>query len=173
MSSQRSTSQAISEDSQDAVEQLAGGSEATMDGQRDVQEHDSQHNGLTSQRTVTPQSGTVPLQSSTRANLPSRTSQAKPLAEKTEKKPKKRLIIRKMVLVNFKSYAGRQEIGPFHKVSPQPGMNMRLRQSGAKDENMYSHSPPLLDPTDLASPIPLTPCFSCSGTGLARCDRPS
>jgi structural maintenance of chromosome 4 len=30
--------------------------------------------------------------------------------------PKSRLVIHKMVLVNFKSYAGRQEIGPFHKV---------------------------------------------------------
>lgn len=32
--------------------------------------------------------------------------------------PKSRLVIHKMALVNFKSYAGRQEIGPFHKVSP-------------------------------------------------------
>lgn len=32
------------------------------------------------------------------------------------KGPKSRLVIHKMVLVNFKSYAGRQEIGPFHKV---------------------------------------------------------
>ena len=31
--------------------------------------------------------------------------------------PKSRLVIHKMVLVNFKSYAGRQEIGPFHKVN--------------------------------------------------------
>lgn len=31
--------------------------------------------------------------------------------------PKPRLVIHKMALVNFKSYAGRQEIGPFHKVS--------------------------------------------------------
>ena len=30
--------------------------------------------------------------------------------------PKSRLVIHKMVLINFKSYAGRQEIGPFHKV---------------------------------------------------------
>ncbi|EJU02564.1 RecF/RecN/SMC protein [Dacryopinax primogenitus] len=29
--------------------------------------------------------------------------------------PKSRLVIHKMVLINFKSYAGRQEIGPFHK----------------------------------------------------------
>lgn len=31
--------------------------------------------------------------------------------------PKQRLVITKLVLVNFKSYAGRQEIGPFHSVS--------------------------------------------------------
>lgn len=30
--------------------------------------------------------------------------------------PQARLVIHKMVLVDFKSYAGRQEIGPFHKV---------------------------------------------------------
>lgn len=32
--------------------------------------------------------------------------------------PSSRLVIHKMALVNFKSYAGRQEIGPFHKASP-------------------------------------------------------
>ena len=31
--------------------------------------------------------------------------------------PKSRLVIHKMVLINFKSYAGKQEIGPFHKVT--------------------------------------------------------
>jgi structural maintenance of chromosome 4 len=31
--------------------------------------------------------------------------------------PKPRLVIHKLALVNFKSYAGRQEIGPFHKVN--------------------------------------------------------
>ncbi|KAA8915429.1 hypothetical protein TRICI_002419 [Trichomonascus ciferrii] len=31
--------------------------------------------------------------------------------------PKQRLVISKLVLNNFKSYAGRQEIGPFHSVS--------------------------------------------------------
>ena len=30
--------------------------------------------------------------------------------------PKARLVIHKLALINFKSYAGRQEIGPFHKV---------------------------------------------------------
>ncbi|KDQ62973.1 hypothetical protein JAAARDRAFT_362087 [Jaapia argillacea MUCL 33604] len=35
--------------------------------------------------------------------------------EEEPKGPKSRLVIHKMVLINFKSYAGRQEIGPFHK----------------------------------------------------------
>ena len=30
--------------------------------------------------------------------------------------PKPRLAIKKMVLENFKSYAGAQHVGPFHKV---------------------------------------------------------
>jgi structural maintenance of chromosome 4 len=34
--------------------------------------------------------------------------------------PRPRLVIHKLVLVNFKSYAGRQEIGPFHKVGNLP-----------------------------------------------------
>jgi structural maintenance of chromosome 4 len=33
-----------------------------------------------------------------------------------DKGPKPRLVIYKIVLVNFKSYVGQQEIGPFHKV---------------------------------------------------------
>ena len=43
------------------------------------------------------------------------------------KGPQARLTIHKMVLVNFKSYAGRQEIGPFHKV----GLN-RIVVDGSK-----------------------------------------
>ena len=39
------------------------------------------------------------------------------IEEEVEQGPKARLVIHKLVLVNFKSYAGRQEIGPFHKVS--------------------------------------------------------
>lgn len=42
-------------------------------------------------------------------------SPVKPEPEE-DKGPKPRLVIHKIVLVNFKSYAGRQEIGPFHKV---------------------------------------------------------
>ncbi|KAN0100061.1 RecF/RecN/SMC [Tylopilus felleus] len=42
-------------------------------------------------------------------------TQSQPPAVEETKGPKARLVIHKMVLVNFKSYAGRQEIGPFHK----------------------------------------------------------
>lgn len=34
----------------------------------------------------------------------------------TEEAPTRRLVIREMVLENFKSYAGAQRVGPFHKV---------------------------------------------------------
>lgn len=43
-------------------------------------------------------------------------SQAIPPSPEEANVPMSRLVIHKMVLVNFKSYAGRQEIGPFHKV---------------------------------------------------------
>ncbi|KAG9027694.1 hypothetical protein FRB95_007465 [Tulasnella sp. JGI-2019a] len=39
----------------------------------------------------------------------------KPDVPELPKGPSTRLVIHKMVLINFKSYAGRQEIGPFHK----------------------------------------------------------
>ena len=55
----------------------------------------------------------IPLRPSSRQN---ETLEAKPELS-IEKGPKKRLVIRKMALVNFKSYRGRQEIGPFHKAS--------------------------------------------------------
>ncbi|CUA72888.1 Structural maintenance of chromosomes protein 4 [Rhizoctonia solani] len=42
-------------------------------------------------------------------------SQGETKAPEVPAGPKKRLVIHKMALVNFKSYAGRQEIGPFHK----------------------------------------------------------
>ncbi|KAL0952089.1 hypothetical protein HGRIS_008725 [Hohenbuehelia grisea] len=44
---------------------------------------------------------------------PAPLSQA-PAAEEPQE-PKSRLVIHKLALINFKSYAGRQEIGPFHK----------------------------------------------------------
>ena len=46
--------------------------------------------------------------------------------------PKKRLVIKKMVLENFKSYAGAQHVGPFHKVRPcascPPPVTHRVRR---------------------------------------------
>ncbi|KAI0066534.1 hypothetical protein BV25DRAFT_1849078 [Artomyces pyxidatus] len=42
-------------------------------------------------------------------------SPSKRLPPEEPQGPKPRLVIHKMALVNFKSYAGRQEIGPFHK----------------------------------------------------------
>ncbi|THH32819.1 hypothetical protein EUX98_g1311 [Antrodiella citrinella] len=44
-----------------------------------------------------------------------RPSQAQAPAEEESQGPKPRLVIHKMSLINFKSYAGRQDIGPFHK----------------------------------------------------------
>jgi hypothetical protein len=43
-----------------------------------------------------------------------------------QKPPEKRLTIHKLVLENFKSYAGRQEIGPFHSVSILSNLNLVL-----------------------------------------------
>ncbi|KAK0209223.1 RecF/RecN/SMC N terminal domain-containing protein [Desarmillaria ectypa] len=43
------------------------------------------------------------------------TSQAPATQLEEPQGPQRRLVIHKMALVNFKSYAGRQEIGPFHK----------------------------------------------------------
>lgn len=40
--------------------------------------------------------------------------------------PKKRLMIRQMVLENFKSYAGAQHVGPFHKVCNLAGFSLCL-----------------------------------------------
>ena len=44
--------------------------------------------------------------------------------------PKSRLVIHKMALINFKSYAGRQEIGPFHKV-------INIRQTTAMKADLF------------------------------------
>ncbi|KAI6012790.1 RecF/RecN/SMC N terminal domain-containing protein [Pisolithus orientalis] len=54
--------------------------------------------------------GNPPSQSTKRAAL---AIQISPAEEPSG--PRSRLVIHKMALVNFKSYAGRQEIGPFHK----------------------------------------------------------
>ena len=49
------------------------------------------------------------------SSIPKQPPPTAPAPEEPER-PKSRLVIHKMALVNFKSYAGRQEIGPFHKV---------------------------------------------------------
>jgi structural maintenance of chromosome 4 len=51
-------------------------------------------------------------------DLPTSPSKAKrpPIISEELQGPRPRLVIHKLVLVNFKSYAGCQEIGPFHKV---------------------------------------------------------
>ncbi len=50
------------------------------------------------------------------SSIPRQPSPTAPVPSEPEG-PKPRLVIHKMALVNFKSYAGRQVIGPFHKVS--------------------------------------------------------
>ena len=65
--------------------------------------------------------------------------------------PQSRLVIHKMALVNFKSYAGRQEIGPFHKVS-QFGPVIQI-------SHLFSLSPPLLVLTVLVNRTPLMRCY--------------
>ncbi|KAI0756431.1 RecF/RecN/SMC protein [Daedaleopsis nitida] len=49
------------------------------------------------------------------SSIPRQPSQTAPAPEEETEGPKARLVIHKMALVNFKSYAGRQVIGPFHK----------------------------------------------------------
>jgi structural maintenance of chromosome 4 len=52
-------------------------------------------------------------------------SPVKPVLEKIPPKP--RLVIHKMALVNFKSYKGRQVIGPFHKARSYSSNGARSR----------------------------------------------
>lgn len=86
-----------------------------------------------------------------------------------EEGPKKRLVIHKIVLVDFKSYAGRQEIGPFHKVSVTHCQLVVL----LKSPSIHLCSPfrPLLDRMVAANPILSMPCYSCSGSKPRRCGK--
>jgi structural maintenance of chromosome 4 len=79
------------------------------------------------------------------------------------KGPHSRLVIHKLVLVNFKSYAGRQEIGPFHKVGCCRSIVSSLISG--------SLSLQLSGPMALGSRIPSMHCSSCSDTVLPRCDK--
>ena len=80
--------------------------------------------------------------------------------------PGSRLVIHKLVLVNFKSYAGCQEIGPFHKVSCFHCFH--LVRSKLIPCSLSLRSSGLMV---LASQIPLMRYSLCSGTVPARCDR--
>jgi len=57
-----------------------------------------------------------PPLSSNNPPLPSPSTTTTKTSGKKEQ-PKPRLVIKSMVLENFKSYAGAQHVGPFHKVS--------------------------------------------------------
>ena len=98
-------------------------------------------------------------------DLPTSPSKAKrpPLPSEGLQGPRPRLVIHKLVLVNFKSYAGCQEIGPFHKVSCPRVVTSKLIRC--------SLSLRLSDPMVLASQIPSMLYFLCSGTVPARCDK--
>jgi len=93
---------------------------------------------------------------------PSKAKRAPPPLEEPHG-PRPRLVIHKLVLVNFKSYAGRQEIGPFHKVSYFRVATPRLiicspsRQSSA--------------PMVLANQIPSMHYFLSLVTAQVKCDK--
>jgi structural maintenance of chromosome 4 len=98
-------------------------------------------------------------------DLPTSPSKAKrgppPLDE--PQGPRPRLVIHKLALVNFKSYAGRQEIGPFHKVGRFRVALPRLI--------ICSLSRQLLVPMVLVNQILSMHYFLCLVTALVRCDK--
>jgi structural maintenance of chromosome 4 len=98
-------------------------------------------------------------------NLPTSPSKAKrlPLPLEDFQGPRPRLVIHKLVLVNFKSYAGCQEIGPFHRVGCFQCRNIKLISC--------SLSQRLLDLMVRASRILSMRYFLCLGTVPARCDK--
>ena len=51
------------------------------------------------------------------SNTPPLPSPSTTTTKAGKEQPKPRLVIKSMVLENFKSYAGAQHVGPFHKVS--------------------------------------------------------
>lgn len=89
-----------------------------------------------------------------------------------------RLMIRQMVLENFKSYAGTQYVGPFHKVRSARG---NIAALGAQQQQrphahntkptLHAHrtSPQLWDQTAAASPTSSMPCCSCLAGAPSRC----
>jgi len=100
-------------------------------------------------------------------NLPISPSKAKrpPLPLEDLQGPRPRLVIHKLVLVNFKSYAGCQEIGPFHRVGCSQCRNTKLISCSLSQRSS--------DLMVRASRILLMRYFLCLGTVPARCDKES
>ncbi|KAI8647728.1 hypothetical protein BD408DRAFT_105 [Parasitella parasitica] len=69
---------------------------------------------------ASPSQEPTPVKEMTPPTIDSMSPTAEPNADNADntvaKKKQPRLVMKKMVLNNFKSYAGRQVIGPFHKV---------------------------------------------------------
>lgn len=82
--------------------------------------------------------------------------------------PKSRLIIHKMALVNFKSYKGRQEIGPFHKVRLGEVFQSRPRHLF---QDLCSHSQLSLGQTVPENQTRSTPFCSSLGIEPVRCGK--
>jgi len=98
-------------------------------------------------------------------NLPTSPSKTKrpPLPLEDLQGPRPRLVIHKLVLVNFKSYAGCQEIGPFHRVGCFQCRNIKFISCSLSQRSS--------DLMVQASQILSMRCFLCSGTVPARCDK--
>ena len=98
-------------------------------------------------------------------NLPASPSKAKrpPLPLEDQQGPRPRLVIHKLVLVNFKSYAGCQEIGPFHRVGGFQCRDIKLISCSLSQRSS--------DLMVRASRILSMRCFLCLGTVPARCDK--
>ena len=95
-----------------------------------------------------------------------------------------RLVISEMVLENFKSYAGAQRVGPFHKVlcpAVQSGLLFGARAttcslcfltssmlSSLLSLPVCSRSPRWSAPMAAASPMSLMPCCLCLASGPSR-----
>lgn len=97
--------------------------------------------------------------------LPASPSKAKrpPFPLEDQQGPRPRLVIHKLVLVNFKSYAGCQEIGPFHRVGCFQCRDIKLISCSLSQRSS--------DLMVRASRILSMRCFLCLGTVPARCDK--
>ena len=94
--------------------------------------------------------------------------------EDTARPPVKRLMIREMVLENFKSYAGVQRVGPFHKVR---NCIISVYQSEELELTARSVAPSLslrsLARTAAANQMSSTLCFSSLVEGQNRFGSPA